>query len=129
VNLLGLFRNAKDVNAYAAGEVIFTEGQPRDVMYVILEGEVDIQKHGQSLYKAGPGEILGEMALIDSKGRSASAVALSHCRLASLNERQFLFMVQETPGFALHVMQVLVERIRLLNARAHEPHTASLEPS
>jgi CRP/FNR family cyclic AMP-dependent transcriptional regulator len=98
VNLLGLFKNAKDVKAYGAGEAVFTEGQPRDVMYVVPEGEVDILKHGRSLYTAGPGELLGEMALIDSKGRSASAVALSHCRLASVDERQFLFMVQETPA-------------------------------
>jgi CRP/FNR family cyclic AMP-dependent transcriptional regulator len=81
-------------------------------MYVILEGEVDIQKHGRSIYTAGPGEILGEMAMIDAQGRSASAVAFSPCRLAVVDEKQFLFMVQETPNFALEVMRVLVGRLR-----------------
>jgi CRP/FNR family transcriptional regulator, cyclic AMP receptor protein len=100
---------------YRAGENIFVEGQPRDVMYVVLEGEVDIQRHGQSIYTAGPRELVGEMAMIDSQARSASAVALSPCRLASMDEKQFLFMVEEAPYFALHVMRVLVERLRRQN--------------
>jgi CRP/FNR family transcriptional regulator, cyclic AMP receptor protein len=67
----------------------------------LLEGEVGIQEHGRSIYTAGPGEILGEMAMIDAQGRTASALALSPCRLAVVDEKQFLFMVQETPNFAL----------------------------
>jgi CRP/FNR family transcriptional regulator, cyclic AMP receptor protein len=112
VNLLNLFKNARNIKEFMAGETIFVEGQARDVMYVVLEGEVDIQKNGQSLYTAGPGELVGEMAMIDAQGRSASAVALSPCRLAVVDEKQFLFMVQETPNFALDVMRVLVGRLR-----------------
>jgi CRP/FNR family transcriptional regulator, cyclic AMP receptor protein len=112
VNLLSLFDNARTIKEYPAGETIFVEGQPRDVMYVVLGGEVDIQHHGRSIYTAGPGELVGEMAMIDSQGRSANAVALSPCRLAVVDEKQFLFMVQETPNFALEVMRVLVGRLR-----------------
>jgi CRP/FNR family transcriptional regulator, cyclic AMP receptor protein len=117
VNLLSLFRHVTNTRDYAAGETIFVEGEARDVMYVILEGEIDIQVHGQSIYMAGPGELLGEMAMIDAQRRSASAMALSPCRLASVDEKRFLFMVQETPYFALHVMRVLVERLRRQNVR------------
>jgi CRP/FNR family cyclic AMP-dependent transcriptional regulator len=112
VNLLSLFKNAKTVKEFMAGETIFVEGQPSDVMYVILEGEVDIRQRGRSIYTAGPGEPVGEMAMIDAQGRSASAVALRPCRLAVVDEKQFLFMVQETPNFALEVMRVLVDRLR-----------------
>jgi CRP/FNR family transcriptional regulator, cyclic AMP receptor protein len=112
VNLLSLFKNARTIKEFVAGETIFVEGQPSDVMYVILEGEVDIRQHGRSIYTAGPGELLGEMAMIDAQGRSASAVALSPCRLAVVDEKRFLFMVQETPNFALEVMRVLVDRLR-----------------
>ena len=48
MNLFGLFKYARTIKEYMAGETIFVEGQPRDVMYVVLEGEVDIQKHGRS---------------------------------------------------------------------------------
>jgi len=112
VNLLGLFKHARTIKEYMTGETIFVEGQPRDVMYVVLEGEVDIQKHGRSIYTARPGELVGEMAMIDSQGRSASAVTLSPCRLALADEKQFLFMVEETPNFALYVMRRLVGRLR-----------------
>ena len=115
MNLLGFFKHAQTIKTCRAGETIFVEGQPRDVMYVVLEGEVDIQKHGASIYTAGPGELVGEMAMIDAQGRSASAVALSPCRLAVVNETQFVFMIHETPNFALYVMRVLVERLRRQN--------------
>jgi CRP/FNR family transcriptional regulator, cyclic AMP receptor protein len=112
MNLLGLFRHAPATRVYAAGETILVDGQPKDVMYVILDGEVDIQKYGHSIDTAGPGDLVGEMAMIDGQERSATAVALSPCQVAVVTERQFLFMVEETPNFALHVMRVLVERLR-----------------
>ena len=112
MNFGNLFKDAKTIKECKAGETIFVEGQPRDVMYIILEGDVDIQQHGRSVYTARPGELLGEMAMIDAQGRSASAVALSPCRLAVVDEKQFLFLVQETPNFALEVMRVLVDRLR-----------------
>jgi CRP-like cAMP-binding protein len=55
--------------------------------------------------------VIGEMALIGDRRRTASAIARTNCRLAPINERRFLFLVQETPFFALHIMRVLAERI------------------
>jgi CRP/FNR family transcriptional regulator, cyclic AMP receptor protein len=88
------------------------EGNPRDVMYIILDGEVDIQHRDRSISTVGPGETVGELAMIDGQGRSATAVALNPCRLAVVDEKQLLFMVHETPNFALDVRRVLVERLR-----------------
>jgi CRP-like cAMP-binding protein len=92
--------------------VIFAEGDPGDVLYVILNGEVEVLVQTTLLEVLGPGEILGEMALIDSESRSATAVAKSPCRMAVIDEKRFLYMVQQTPLFALHVMRVLVHRLR-----------------
>jgi CRP/FNR family cyclic AMP-dependent transcriptional regulator len=105
MNLRGLFSHAPATRTYAAGETILVEGEPKDVMYVILDGEVDIRRDGQSIDTAGPGELLGEMAMIDGHERSATAVAV-------VTERQFWFMVHETPHFALEVMRMLVGRLR-----------------
>jgi CRP/FNR family cyclic AMP-dependent transcriptional regulator len=52
------------------------------------------------------------MALIDAKPRSLSAVARTDCKLAAVDRQRFSFMVTETPYFALHVMQVMAERLR-----------------
>jgi CRP-like cAMP-binding protein len=88
------------------------EGNPRDVMYIILDGEVDIQHRDRSIYTVGPGETVDELAMIDGQGRSATAEALNPCRLAVVDEKQLLFMVQETPNLALDVRRVLGERLR-----------------
>ena len=60
-------------------------------------------------------EFFGEMALIDGGIRSATAVAKTDCSLVPINEKQFLFMVQETPFFALRVMRTLTARLRQVN--------------
>ena len=85
-------------------------------MYIVLEGRVDIMMDGKSIGKAGPGDIVGEMGLIDAKVRSATAAVLEDCHLAVADKKQFLRMVRHTPYFALRVMRVLVERLRHMNA-------------
>jgi CRP-like cAMP-binding protein len=112
-----MFEHADDIEKFEMGSVIFDEESPGDVMYVILEGEVDIFANGQHIETLEKGDVLGEMALIDSKPRSASALARSDCRLAPVDEERFLFMVQETPPFSLHVMRILAERLRRTNVK------------
>lgn len=109
---MNLFRNAKDAQPYAAGQVIFTKGDPGDVMYVVQEGEVEIILDDQVIDRHGPGSIFGEMALIDASPRSATAVAASDCKLVVLNAQRFEFLVQQTPHFATTVMKIIVERLR-----------------
>jgi CRP-like cAMP-binding protein len=115
LNLLNLFRSVKDTQHFAAGKTIFSEGSPGDTMYVILDGKVDINVNGKTLEIAGPGAIVGEMALIDSSARSATAIAHDDCTLAPVNEKQFLLLLERTPYFALHVMKVLVDRLRRMD--------------
>ncbi|MGD0581000.1 MAG: cyclic nucleotide-binding domain-containing protein [Bryobacteraceae bacterium] len=115
---LNLFRNAETVS-FSAGQSVFSAADkgPAMHMYVIIEGQVEIQIDTKMLELLGPGEIFGEMALIDDGPRSAAAVAKTDCRMAAVNRRRFEFMVQETPFFALAVMQVLADRLRRTDAR------------
>lgn len=122
MNLHDLFEGAKDAEDFAAGTTIFDEGTPGDVMYVILDGEVEVRVGGEPVEVMKPGDILGEMALIDSTARCASAVAKTDCRLAPCNQKRFLFMVQQTPFFSLHVMRVLADRLRRMNLKRDLPH-------
>jgi len=112
MNLISLFENSRHIQEFEAGKVIFEEGAPGREMYVILDGDIEVRVRHELIEVLGPGEILGEMALIDTHARSATAVARSKCRLALVDEHSFLFMVEETPFFALHVMRVLVHRLR-----------------
>ena len=112
MNLRSIFEHTDNVQELPAGATIFMEGTRGDVMYVILDGEVEVRVRNKLIEVLGPGEIIGEMALIDASPRSASVVARSNCRLAPVDERRFLYMIPETPFFALHVMRVLVGRLR-----------------
>jgi len=81
-------------------------------MYIVTDGEVQILAGSTVMETAGPGSIFGEMALIDDEPRIASVVAKTDCRVVAVDRRRFLYMVQETPNFALAVMKVLADRLR-----------------
>ncbi len=103
--------------SYKAGEVIVAEGDTAKEMFVVKSGKVAIKVHDQIVEEVTTGGMLGEMALIDHSPRSATIVAEEDSVLVPINERLFVVLVQDTPFFALDVMRVLVERIRLMNAR------------
>jgi CRP/FNR family cyclic AMP-dependent transcriptional regulator len=115
-SILNLFRSAENIQTFAAGETIFTEGTTGREMYVVLEGSVYIRVGNKTLDVTGPGGVFGEMALIDSSARSATAIAKDDCTLTSIDEKQFLRLVDRIPLFALNVMQILAGRLRRMDA-------------
>ncbi len=119
MDILRLFKNAEDHQSFKAGDVIFSKGDPARHMYVVLEGEVEVTLGGTHLDTLPAGSLLGEMALVGDHVRSATASARTDCKLAVVNERRFIFLVQETPFFALHVMSAMADRIRRADALAH----------
>jgi CRP/FNR family cyclic AMP-dependent transcriptional regulator len=100
-----------------AGEAIFHAYDMGAEMYVVLEGQVEIKIDSMVLETLGPGEPFGEMALIDQAPRTAIAIAKTPVKLAVITEKRFLFMVAQTPHFALQIMKVMADRLRKMNAR------------
>jgi CRP/FNR family transcriptional regulator, cyclic AMP receptor protein len=98
-----------------AGEVIFKEGDEARQLFAIKSGEVAIQLGNRTLAELPANSIFGEMALIDDAPRSATAVAKTDVELVAISEKQFLFLVSQTPFFALKVMRVLARRLRATN--------------
>lgn len=107
-----IFKNDPNVKFFSAGQTIFEEGQIGEEMYFVKEGEVDIVIQNKVINTLGPGEVLGEMALLDTKIRSASAIAKIDCQLVFIDEKRFTFLVQQHPYFALNIMRVMAERLR-----------------
>jgi CRP/FNR family transcriptional regulator, cyclic AMP receptor protein len=107
-----LFNNEPDVRTFAAGQVIFEEGDPGDLMFAVVQGEVDVFKAGEHLRTLTLGDIFGEMSLIDDAPRSATALAKTACKLAAIDKKRFMLLVQQTPFFAIQMMQILTERLR-----------------
>ncbi|MGY2905441.1 Crp/Fnr family transcriptional regulator [Bradyrhizobium sp. URHC0002] len=96
-----------------AGGVIFREGEKADELFVIKSGYVRIQVGNRTMADLTADNIFGEMALIDREPRSATAVAISDVELVPISEKQFLFLVTQTPYFALKVMRILAQRLRV----------------
>ena len=109
---IDLFRNADNRIEFPAGHTIFEKGQPGDVMYVVIAGQVEVLIRDEIINSIGPGGILGEMALIDAEPRSATAVAKTDCQLVPINLKRFAFLVQQTPYFAIEVMRIMAGRLR-----------------
>jgi len=110
---LNLLANAGfPLATYAPGEVVFAEGDTGAHMYVVRSGEIEIEREGRVVETLSPGGIFGEMALIDGSPRSATARAKTSCEVAPITEKSFLFLVHETPYFAIAVMRTLADRLR-----------------
>ena len=111
---IDLFRNETEFDTFEAGATIFSEGETGHLMYVVLAGEVQLSVKSKVVESLGPGSVLGEMSLIDSAPRSATATAIIQCRLVPITEQRFSFMVQQTPKFALQIMRVMADRLRAM---------------
>jgi CRP/FNR family cyclic AMP-dependent transcriptional regulator len=111
-----LARATDDGRTFKAGDTIFKAGDPGHEFYVVKSGSVAVRLGNRTLHVFGEGEVFGEMALIDSEPRSASAIAETDCEIVSVGEKQFLFMTSEAPYFALSLMRVLVQRLRVANS-------------
>ncbi len=101
--------------SFKAGETIFKEGDAASELYVIKDGRVGIQTGNRLLDTLDTHTIFGEMALVDSAPRSANAIAVTDVTVVPVSEKQFLFLVSQTPFFALNVMRVLARRLRASN--------------
>ena len=112
MNLIKLFRNEQNVALFAARETIFSEGEPGDRLYIVLEGEISLSVGNTVVETIRPGGMFGEMALIDTFNRSATAHAVVDSKLVAIDENRFNYLVQQTPHFALVVMRTLVSRLR-----------------
>ena len=114
----GLERFARD---FQAGIVLFEEGQPGQDMYVVLQGQVEIRrKVGETEHVLAvlmPGDFFGEMAILNQRPRSATAVTRIDSRLLVIEGRMFEAMLRARPEIALRIIKALA--MRLENANQH----------
>ena len=113
MDLLEVFKDSDDLVEFPAGAVIFAEGKEGNYMYVVMSGEVFISLSDKVIATASPGEIVGEMALINSDMRSATVTAKTDCVLALIDQSSFESLLRHVPEFTLHVMNVLAGRLQI----------------
>jgi CRP-like cAMP-binding protein len=108
------------IKTYHKNEIIFQEGSIGCEMYVIVSGKIRITAYSNSkeerlIRVLEPGGFFGEMALVDSSPRSATAVSdEENTRLIEIDQEKFMYLVSQQPAFALVIMEALCRRIRSL---------------
>lgn len=106
-----LVASSRDVTL-GPGQELFHEGDPGRAMYVVLEGRMGVRKGEKEIAEGGPGNYYGEMALIESKVRSATVYALEPTRLLEITEDQFKAHVTTSPGALMAMMKTISSRSR-----------------
>jgi diguanylate cyclase (GGDEF)-like protein len=96
----------------APGEILFEEGDPGQSMYVVVRGKVVVSKQGKRIAVGGPGDCFGEMALIESKERSAGLSALSEATVVEIPEAQFRQKIATSPRALLALLGTFSDRSR-----------------
>jgi len=106
------FKDSDETESYSAGDQIFVVGVPDGELYYVVVGEVELKFAGKVLETVGKNGIFGEKSLIDNNPHTTTAVAKTDCKIVKVDEKKFLFMVHETPTFALTVMRTMTKRTR-----------------
>ena len=99
---------------FYTGQKIFAEGDRGDRAYLIQSGNVDIVKNEMPLATLGPGELFGEMALIDDKPRMATAVAATDVAVVIISRDSFNEKLSKADPFIRGLLNIFVRNIRNL---------------
>jgi CRP-like cAMP-binding protein len=102
-----------------AGSRLTREGAFGQEFFVIIEGSVRVERDGRELNTLGPGDFLGEIALLDGKPRSATVTTVEPSRLLVLGHREFHSLIDTRPDVRLRVLEALAERIRAFEPERH----------
>lgn len=106
-------------------ETLFRRGDPGSFMIAVLQGEVRIVipsavGKDRIIRVMGPGDVLGEIALLDGAPRTADAIGVTNGRLLVLERRDVLPRLRQTPDLALRVIELLCRRLRATSRQVEE---------
>lgn len=117
---------------YPAGAEIFSKGVAGDSMMAVLKGHVRISAPSAEGKEVifnimGPGEVFGEIALLDGDERTADAVAMTDCELLTVDRRSFLPLLERRPDLCIRLLVLLCERLRRTDEQVEDALFRHLE--
>jgi CRP-like cAMP-binding protein len=101
-----------------AGKVLTTEGAQGYEFFIVLEGEVEVRQGDRVVATRGPGEYVGEIALLDRRPRTATVVATTPVSVEVLSRREFMSLLAQAPELSEQILSTMAERLADLDAEA-----------
>jgi CRP-like cAMP-binding protein len=98
------------------GKRLIRQGERGREFFVLLDGEVDVARDGESIQTMTAGDFFGEIALVSNVPRTASVTATSPVRVLVVTDRDFRTLLEQTPQIQLKVLEALAERLAQLQA-------------
>jgi CRP/FNR family cyclic AMP-dependent transcriptional regulator len=108
--LVQLARMSDDLEV-PPGKALCKEGDTGQEFFVIIDGEAEVTKKGKRLATRGPGDFVGEIALLEQTPRTATVTAKTPLRLFVLTRRDFRHLVEENPSVERKVLRALARRV------------------
>ncbi len=102
-------------SVFQEGDVIFRSGDPSDYAYLIVSGSVEVRLPKGHSTVLKPGEVFGEMGLVDPRPRSATVMAKEYTVCAAYSEDELLEAIRNTPEEAITLIRALIKRLRKAN--------------
>jgi CRP/FNR family transcriptional regulator, cyclic AMP receptor protein len=106
------------IRRFADGAPFIRAGEPGEVLFVLLDGEVSVRQPGRSALTLGIGSVIGELALLDGGARTATVVAKGPVVTLTITGRQFRKLLQSEPSIAIALAEELARRLRTAHATA-----------
>jgi CRP/FNR family transcriptional regulator, cyclic AMP receptor protein len=94
-----------------AGTVLTKEGSQGQEFIIVLEGEIEVRKGDRVVATRGPGNYVGEIALLDNRPRTATVVAKTPVVIEVIGRREFLGLLAETPELSHEIMATVGQRL------------------
>ena len=106
-------------------QILFEKGEPADALYAVRRGQIRIATGTEAgrrltLNLLGPGDVFGEIALLDAGPRTADAIAAEATDLFVVRRRDFVELLQQRPAVAVRIIELLCERLRWMSERMEE---------
>lgn len=109
---LGLLASLTVPGELAAGAVLTRQGQKGGLAYVIARGEAEVIRGSRRLATLGPGDVVGELSLIDGEPRSATVRAVTDLEVLEISDGDLNRLLRKAPGVRRKLLEALSERLR-----------------
>ena len=98
------------------GSVLTRQGADGGLAFIIATGRAEVTRNGKRLARLGPGDVVGELSLIDGQPRSATVTAVTDLEVLELDRRDLMKLMRKVPSMVRKLLESLSQRLRDVNA-------------